>query len=133
MPIWAYQMSPLLLALMMVTLIETVSLIGLFLTRRFILPHLHFHDGVNDAISGTVQAIGVFYGITVGLIAAGVWTTNSSASDLVSREASSIATLRMRDFASGGRAAKRVSDMTESQRLSAREAAKPHSHHKVSF
>ena len=93
MPIWAYTMSPLLLALMMVTLIEVVSLIGLFLTRRFILPHLHFHDGVNDAISGTVQAIGVFYGITVGLIAAGVWNTNSSASDLVSREASSIATL----------------------------------------
>jgi hypothetical protein len=93
MPIWAYQMSPLLLALMMVTLIETISLIGLFLTRRFLLHHFHFHEGVNDAISGTVQAIGVFYGITVGLIAAGVWNTNSSASDLVSREAASIASL----------------------------------------
>lgn len=77
----------------MVAGIEAVSLICLLLTRRFILPHLHFHDGINDAISGTVQTIGVFYGITVGLIAVGVWNTNSNASDLVSKEAASIGTL----------------------------------------
>jgi len=44
-----------------------------------------------------VQAIGVFYGITVGLIAVGVWNTNSSATELVSKEATAIATLH-RDF-----------------------------------
>jgi hypothetical protein len=32
----------------------------------------------------------VFYGITVGLIAVAVWNTNTSASDMVSREASAI-------------------------------------------
>src|SRR5258705_14006557 len=73
--------------------IEAVSLFGLFPARKFLLPHLHFHDGVNDAISGTVQAIGVFYGITVGLIAVGVWNTHSNASDLVSKESSSIGAL----------------------------------------
>jgi hypothetical protein len=93
MPIWAYNMSPFQLALIMVAGIEAVSLVCLFLTRRFVLPHLRFHDGINDAISGTVQAIGVFYGITVGLIAVGVWNTNSTASDLVSREAAAIGTL----------------------------------------
>ena len=56
-------------------------------------PRLHYHDGANDAVSGTVQAIGVFYGITVGLIAVGVWNTNSNASELVSREAASIGAL----------------------------------------
>ena len=40
-----------------------------------------------------MQAIGVFYGITVGLIAVGVWNTDSSASELVSREAASISAL----------------------------------------
>ena len=93
MPIWAYEMSPLLLVLLMIVVIEAVSLICLLLVRRFVLPHLRFHDGINDAISGTVQAIGVFYGITVGLIAVGVWNTNSNASDLVSKEASSIGAL----------------------------------------
>jgi hypothetical protein len=90
MPTWAYNMAPLQLALIMVASIEAVSLFGLFLARRFLLPHLHFHDGVNDAISGTVQAIGVFYGITVGLIAVGVWNTHSNAADIVSKEAAAI-------------------------------------------
>jgi len=90
MPLWLYGIRPLYTALILVVLIEAVSIIGLTLVRRFVIPRLHYHDGANDAISGTVQAIGVFYGITVGLIAVGVWTTNSNASELVSREASSI-------------------------------------------
>jgi hypothetical protein len=93
MPTWAYNMSPLQLALIMVASIEAVSLFGLFLARRFLLPHLRFHDGINDAISGTVQAIGVFYGITVGLIAVGVWNTHSNAEQVVSNEAASIGAL----------------------------------------
>ena len=90
MPIWFYEVRPLFAAIVMVLFIEIVSLIGLFLTRRFILPRFHYSEGINDAVSGTVQAIGVFYGITVGLIAVGVWNTNSSASDLVSQEASAV-------------------------------------------
>ena len=93
MPLWAYQMSSLYLVLLMVASIEFVSMVGLFLARRLLIPRLRFHDGVNDAVSGTVQAIGVFYGITVGLIAVGVWNTNSNASDLVSKEAAAIGAL----------------------------------------
>jgi len=93
MPIWLYEIRPLYAGLALVLMIETVSMIGLFVSRRLIIPRLRYHDGSNDAVSGTVQAIGVFYGITVGLIAVGVWTTNSNASDLVSKEASSIGAL----------------------------------------
>jgi hypothetical protein len=90
MPIWLYEIRPLYAGLLLVVIIETVAIIGLFVTRRLIIPHLHFHEGANDAVSGTVQAIGVFYGITVGLIAVGVWNTHSNASALVSNEASAI-------------------------------------------
>lgn len=90
MPIWLYKVSPLVSALILITFIEFVSLAGLFLARRFLLHRFHYGEGINDAISGTVQAIGVFYGITVGLIAVGVWNTNTAAADLVSREASAI-------------------------------------------
>lgn len=93
MPMWAYDLSPLMLAIIMMTSIETVSLVLLILVRRFVLPRLRFNDGVNDAVSGTVQAIGVFYGITVGLIAVGVWNTHSSAQDIVSKEAAAIGAL----------------------------------------
>ncbi len=90
MPIWLYEIRPLFASIVMVVFIETLSLIGLFLARRFLLPRFHYSEGINDAVSGTVQAIGVFYGITVGLIAVGVWNTNSSAADLVSQEASAV-------------------------------------------
>src|ERR1700752_5049075 len=93
MPVWLYEVPPRIAALITVIFVEVIALIGLVLVRRFLIPRLHYHDGANDAVSGTVQAIGVFYGITVGLIAVGVWNTNSNASELVSREAASIATL----------------------------------------
>jgi hypothetical protein len=93
MPIWLYELPHRTSALIVVLFIETLALIGLVLVRRFVIPRLHYHEGTNDAVSGTVQAIGVFYGITVGLIAVGVWNTNSNASDLVSREAASIGAL----------------------------------------
>jgi hypothetical protein len=93
MPIWLYEVSPPVAALTMLAFIEFAALVGLVLVRRHLIPRLHYHNGANDAVSGTVQAIGVFYGITVGLIAVGVWNTNSNASELVSREAVSISAL----------------------------------------
>lgn len=93
MPVWLYEISPPVAALIMVVFIEALSLMGLVAVRRHLIPRLHYDDGANDAVSGTVQAIGVFYGITVGLIAVGVWNTNSNASELVSKEAASISAL----------------------------------------
>ncbi|MDQ7822274.1 MAG: hypothetical protein RDV48_05720 [Candidatus Eremiobacteraeota bacterium] len=93
MPIWAYSIPPWLLALIMVAGFVTLSLAGLIIIRRYIVPRIHYHDGVNDAISGSVQAIGVFYGITVGLIAVAVWNSHSNAEDLTSMEAAQIAGL----------------------------------------
>jgi hypothetical protein len=93
MPIWLYEVSPRVAALVMVVVIESLALFGLFLARRLLIPRLHYDDGANDAVSGTVQAIGVFYGITVGLIAVGVWNTHSNSADLVSKEAASIGAL----------------------------------------
>ena len=93
MPIWLYEIRPFYTATILIVFIEVASLIGLTLTRRLILPRLHYAEGANDAVSGTVQAIGVFYGITIGLIAVGAWTTYSNASDLVSNEAMALGAL----------------------------------------
>ena len=93
MPDWVYNLPPLQLGLLMVALFELVSLAGLFLVRRFVLPHIRYHDGVNDALSGTVQSIGVFYGVTIGLIAVGVWGSFSATAGLATNEATAIAML----------------------------------------
>ena len=90
---WVYSLPPLPLGLFMVALVEVMSLAGLFLVRRFVQPRLHYSDGVSDAVSGTVQSIGVFYGITIGLIAVGVWNNAANASTLASNEAAIIAAL----------------------------------------
>jgi hypothetical protein len=93
MPIWLYDVAPYTAALIMVAFIECIALIGLLLVRHLVVPRLRYHEGTHEAVSGTVQAIGVFYGITVGLIAVAVWNTNSNAADLVSREAAAIGSL----------------------------------------
>jgi hypothetical protein len=93
MPIWAYHLTPVVLAIFILIVVETLAIGGLLIVRAFVVPRLRFHEGVNEAISGTVQAIGVFYGITVGLIAVGVWNTYSGSADLVSREAAGLGVL----------------------------------------
>jgi phosphotransferase system glucose/maltose/N-acetylglucosamine-specific IIC component len=93
MPDWLYTTNPLLTALTLLAIVEVLSMIGLMLVRRLVLPRLNYRDAPNEAVSGTVQAIGVFYGITVGLIAVAVWNTNSEAKDLASREAAAISKL----------------------------------------
>jgi len=93
MPNWIYSLPSWLLFVFMIAFLEAMSLAGLLVVRRFLLPRLRMHDGINDAVSGTVQSIGVFYAITVGLIAAGVWNTYSSTEDLVSKEAAAIGSL----------------------------------------
>jgi hypothetical protein len=92
-PIWMYEVGPLSAAVVLLVAIETLAMLGLFVVRRLVIPRLHYQEGTNEAVSGTVQAIGVFYGITVGLIAVGVWNTHSAASDLVSKEAMAIGAL----------------------------------------
>ena len=93
MPNWLYETSTLHAAIAIVAFVELVSVAGLLAARRFLIPRFHYCENINEAVSGTVQAIGVFYGITVGLIAVAVWNTNSSAAELVSKEAGSIGAL----------------------------------------
>lgn len=98
MPDFAYDLDPWVLGVLIVAIVVIPSLIGLVLFRRFVAPRLNFDVDVNDAAGAAIQAIGVFYGITVGLLAVGVWTTHANLEDLVSQEAASIAAL-YRDIA----------------------------------
>ena len=93
MPNWVYHQPLAGIAILLMATTVFVSLGGLFLARRFLLPHLRYHEGANDAVAGGVHAIGVFYGVTVGLIAIGVWTNYENARDIVSRQAVTAYTL----------------------------------------
>jgi hypothetical protein len=64
------------------------SLLGLALVRRFVLPRLRVSGDDSDFTGAMVQAVMVFYGLAVALVAVSVWETHSGVSEVVSMEAS---------------------------------------------
>jgi hypothetical protein len=90
---WLYQLPTPAVAVIVVAVTAVVAVGGFKLARRFLQPRIKYHDGVNDVISGALGAIGVLYGITVGLIAIDVWQRHTTAEDIVVREAAAIQVL----------------------------------------
>jgi hypothetical protein len=69
------------------------SIVGAALVRRFLLPRLNI-DGEDSEYTGAMlQAVMVFYGLAMALIAVSVWETHSEVSDMVSAESSRLACL----------------------------------------
>lgn len=90
---WLYQHPTPVVAVTVVVVTAAVAVGGFLLARRFLRPHIRYHEGVNDVISGALGAIGVLYGITVGLITIDVWQRHTTAEDIVVREAAAIQVL----------------------------------------
>jgi hypothetical protein len=66
---------------------------GLFLVRRRVLPHWGVRVEDSEFAGAMVQAVLVFYGLAVALIAVNVWQTYSDVSKIVSQEATALAAL----------------------------------------
>jgi hypothetical protein len=69
------------------------AVIGLLLVRRHLLPRLRVKGEDSEFSGAMVQAIMVFYGLAVALIAVSVWQTYSDVSKIISQEASRVAGL----------------------------------------
>jgi Protein of unknown function (DUF4239) len=85
-----YQLPTPLVALAVVVVFAGTSIGGFEVARRFLLPRIKHNDGVNDAISGALGAIGVLYGVTVGLVAIDAWQRSTEAEHIVAQEAMAI-------------------------------------------
>src|SRR5438067_1149450 len=66
---------------------------GLPVFKRLTARRLHLTEEMNNDIVFFAEAIAVFYSLTVGLIAVGVWSNYSSVSDIVSADAANIASM----------------------------------------
>lgn len=71
----------------------TIAVGGMLVTRPLVRMLLGEGSGNNDIVSYFLSACGVFYGITLGLIAVGAWTAFSDVDTKVSNEASALAAL----------------------------------------
>jgi len=69
------------------------SLGGMFLVRPLFHRWIHGQDRTNEMVSLNIASFSVFYGILLGLVAVGVYADYSSTSDIVEREASTVAAL----------------------------------------
>jgi hypothetical protein len=76
-----------------VLLFVVVALTGMIYARRWLYVRFMCNDDSNQVVGGVVQAIGVFYGITVGLIAVSAWTNYDNVASLASHEAAAIGAL----------------------------------------
>lgn len=70
-----------------------IAVAGLPVFRWLTTGRLHLTEAMNNDIVFFAEAIAVFYSLTVGLIAVGVWSNYSSVSDIVSADAANIASM----------------------------------------
>lgn len=85
-PLW-------LLAILLNAWLMGVGLIGLWISRRFVLPRMRL--GYDDAYvaAAIVQSVMMLYGLIAALTAVGVWQRHNDVSQVVSAEATAIASL----------------------------------------
>lgn len=92
--LWIYDLPNWVLCLLVLVLFTGGSLLGQLVTRRvvrrFFSQALEDH---NEAVGAVIGTYGVFYGITLGLIAVATWENFTAAEDLVIEEASALSAL----------------------------------------
>ena len=83
-------LPPWLCGVIIVSTFVVLSIIGLALFQWLTLDRLRLTEEMNNDIIFFASAIAVFYSLTVGLIAVGVWTTYTEVENTVSAEATAI-------------------------------------------
>lgn len=90
---WLYDVPSWLFAAIVIVFFLAFGLAGLVLTRRWVQRIHQVDHSHNDIVGYFLAALTVFYGITLGLVAVGTWSTFSAVSDKVDGEAQLVASL----------------------------------------
>jgi hypothetical protein len=90
---WIYDIPNWQLFLLMLAFFAAVSLLGLHLTRPVVRRIVDGSGRHNDITSYYFAAIGVLYGLTLGLIAVATWQNFTDADSKAAREANSLGAL----------------------------------------
>ena len=90
---WLYDLPYWLFAPLIVAVAVAIGLIGFYATRRWVRRVHGDEHSHNDIVGFFLGTIGLFYGITLGLVAVGTWQTFSDVDTKVDQEASALAAL----------------------------------------
>ncbi len=94
---WIYDLPNWLFGLLTILVFNAIAIGGLIATRPVARRLLKESGEHNDVVSWIFAAVGVFYGLAMGLIAVGTWEDFTEVDALVGKEAASLAGL-YRDF-----------------------------------
>ncbi|MGC1781053.1 MAG: hypothetical protein WA708_00875 [Acidobacteriaceae bacterium] len=89
---WVYNLPNWLFELLTIIFFVGFSLAGLFATRKPI-RRIHTVRSYNDIVGFYLAGITVLYGVTLGLLAIGAWTTYTDTEAKVAREAAALSSL----------------------------------------
>ncbi len=87
---WIYDIPSLELGLGIKAIFLFVSLTALIATRGIINKHFHKSHETDQAVSAIFGAVGMLYGLLLGLVAVATWQNYDKLNDLVDEEASSL-------------------------------------------
>lgn len=90
--LWLYDLPQWLFCLIVIAVFVGVALSGQVATRKVVRRWLGDRD-YNDVVGQYLSAVGLLYGITLGLISVGAWENYGEVESKVSQEAASVATL----------------------------------------
>jgi hypothetical protein len=89
---WVYDLPNWLFELLTISVFVAFSLAGLLSSRRWI-RHIHLQRSYNDIVGFYLAGITVLYGVTLGLLAIGAWTTYTETEAKVAQEAAALSSL----------------------------------------
>lgn len=92
---WIYDIPNWLFCVLTLVFFIGISIAALLFTRSYMHRLLKDNDESNDIVSFYLSAFGVFYGLTIGLIAVATWENFSTVDGNVSQEASAISACYM--------------------------------------
>jgi hypothetical protein len=87
------QLPPWLFGVLVVSVFVLLSVAGLFLFQRLFARRLLLSEALNNQVIFFASIIAMFYSLTAGMIAVGVWTTYRNVENVVSAEATAIGCL----------------------------------------
>ncbi len=91
MPDFLYTLSDVQLLVFLTTVTVLISLVSIFLVRRFVPSHILYKD--NEMLGSISALVGVIYGVLAGLMALYLLNNINIASDAVLKEASAVANI----------------------------------------
>jgi len=90
---WVYDLPNWLFATLTVAVAIVIGLAGLYATRKWVRRVHGDEHSHNDIVGFFLGTVGLFYGITLGLVAVGTWEAYSDVDTKVDQEASALAAL----------------------------------------